>query len=326
MEFLKYIDVVAEGLRRDGKDTTMENYQYARRRLAGYLQSRGKRDVSTGKVDRKLINGFCDYLVAEGVGISTISSYLSIFRTTLNKASREGLTTVLDKGENPFADMRIKPLRRTEGTAYGRDVYQRLQELDIRQVLLNGSDSPDTARFKERLENLLMARDLFLFCFCACGMEFSDLCFLKKSDMANGTVTYSRRKTGLEVKIRVLPKMLELMDRWPSKTMYVFPILQSVSKEKTMAEYKQALGVYNKRLKALSGMLGEDVQLSSVSPRESWAVAAFEGGMALPMMTKTLGYVSDAATINFLSPLLKSRPMEDISEEIVRDFLGQKRI
>ena len=226
MEFLKYIDVVAEGLRRDGKDTTMENYQYARRRLAGYLQSRGKRDVSTGKVDRKLINGFCDYLVAEGVGISTISSYLSIFRTTLNKASREGLTTVFD---------------------------------------------------------------LFLFCFCACGMEFSDLCFLKKSDMANGVITYSRRKTGLEVKIRVLPKMLELMDRWPSKTMYVFPILQSVSKEKTMAEYKQALGVYNKRLKALSGMLGDDVQLSSVSPRESWAVAAFEGGDGTAHDDKDIG-------------------------------------
>lgn len=315
------MDVVAEGLRRDGKDTTMENYQYAKRRLAGYLQSRGKKDVSTGKVDRKLINGFCDYLVAEGVGISTISSYLSIFRSTLNKASREGLATVLGKGENPFADMKIKPLRKTEGTVYGRDVYQRLQELDIRLELLKGSDSPDTTRFKERLENLLMARDLFLFCFCACGMEFPDLCFLKKSDMANGTITYCRRKTGLEVKIRVLPKMQELMDRWPSKTLYAFPILQSVSTEKTMAEYKQALGVYNKRLKALSGMLGEDIQLTSVSPRESWAVAAFEGGMALPIITKTLGYVSDAATINFLSPLLKSRPMEDISEEIVRNFL-----
>ena len=315
------MDVVAEGLRRDGKDTTMENYQYAKRRLAGYLQSRGKKDVSTGKVDRKLINGFCDYLVAEGVGISTISSYLSIFRSTLNKASREGLATVLGKGENPFADMKIKPLRKTEGTVYGRDVYRRLQELDIRQELLKGSDSPDTTRFKERLENLLMARDLFLFCFCACGMEFPDLCFLKKSDMANGTITYCRRKTGLEVKIRVLPKMQELMDRWPSKTLYAFPILQSVSTEKTMAEYKQALGVYNKRLKALSGMLGDDIQLTSISPRESWAVAAFEGGMALPIITKTLGYVSDAATINFLSPLLKSRPMEDISEEIVRNFL-----
>lgn len=315
------MDVVAEGLRRDGKDTTMENYQYAKRRFAGYLQSRGKKDVSTGKVDRKLINGFCDYLVAEGVGISTISSYLSIFRSTLNKASREGLATVLGKGENPFADMKIKPLRKTEGTVYGRDVYQRLQELDIRQELLKGSDSPDTTRFKERLENLLMARDLFLFCFCACGMEFPDLCFLKKSDMANGTITYCRRKTGLEVKIRVLPKMQELMNRWPSKTLYAFPILQSVSTEKTMAEYKQALGVYNKRLKALSGMLGDDIQLTSVSPRESWAVAAFEGGMALPIITKTLGYVSDAATINFLSPLLKSRPMEDISEEIVRNFL-----
>ncbi|MBR3080668.1 MAG: site-specific integrase [Prevotella sp.] len=322
MKFLKYIGMVAGGLRKEGKHTTMENFLYAKKRLAGYLQSQGKKDVSTGEVDRELINGFCDYLVADGVGISTISSYLSIFRTTLNKASREGLATVLDKGENPFADMRIKPLRKTEGTAYGRDVYQKLQELDIRQQLLNGSDSPDTTRFKERLENLLMARDLFLFCFCACGMEFSDLCFLKKTDMVNDTITYCRRKTGLEVKIRVLPKMQELMDRWPSKTMYVFPILQTVSKEKTMAEYKQALGVYNKRLKVLSRMLGEDIQLSSVSPRESWAVAAFEGGMALPMITKTLGYVSDAATIKFLSPLLKSRPMEDISEEIVRKFLG----
>ena len=109
MEFLKYIDVVAEGLRRDGKDTTMENYQYAKRRLAGYLQSRGKKDVGTGKVDRELINGFCDYLV---------------------------------------------------------------------------------------------------FCFCACGMEFSDLCFLKKTDMANGTITYKRRNTGLEIMIRVLPRSI----------------------------------------------------------------------------------------------------------------------
>lgn len=322
MDFLKYMDGVAEGLRLEGKVTTMENYQYAKRRLAGYLQSRGKKDVSTGKVDRELINGFCDYLVAEGVGISTISAYLSIFRTTLNKASREGLATVLDKGENPFADMKIRPLRKVEGTVYGSDVYQRLQELDIRQVLICGKDSPDTTRFKERLESLLMARDFFLFCFCACGMEFADLCFLKKSDMTNGTITYYRRKTGLEVKIRVLPKMQELMDRWKSKTIYVFPILQSASKEKTMAEYKQALGVYNKRLKTLSGMLGDNIHLTSVSPRETWAVAAFEGGMVLPMMTKALGYVSDTATINYLRPLLKSRPMEDISEEIVRSFLG----
>ena len=144
MKFLKYIGMVAGGLRKEGKHTTMENFLYAKKRLAGYLQSQGKKDVSTGEVDRELINGFCDYLVADGVGISTISSYLSIFRTTLNKASREGLATVLDKGENPFADMRIKPLRKTEGTAYGRDVYQKLQELDIRQQLLNGSDSPDT--------------------------------------------------------------------------------------------------------------------------------------------------------------------------------------
>ena len=74
--------------------------------------------------------------------------------------------------------------------------------------------------------------------------------------------------------------------------------LRRDGKDTTMAEYKQALGVYNKRLKALSKMLGEDVQLSSVSPRESWAVAAFEGGMALPMITKTLWILWISCVIN----------------------------
>jgi hypothetical protein len=40
------------------------------------------------------------------------------------------------------------------------------------------------------------ARDMLLFSFYTRGMSFIDMAYLKKSNIANGTLIYRRRKTG----------------------------------------------------------------------------------------------------------------------------------
>ena len=52
--------------------------------------------------------------------------------------------------------------------------------------------------FEPQLE---LARDIFLFSFYTRGMSFIDMAHLKKSNLQNGILTYSRKKTGQRLTI-----------------------------------------------------------------------------------------------------------------------------
>ena len=48
-----------------------------------------------------------------------------------------------------------------------------------------------------------LVRDVFLFCFYACGMPFVDVAFLKKSQIKGGMLVYHRRKTDQVVQMKL---------------------------------------------------------------------------------------------------------------------------
>ena len=54
-------------------------------------------------------------------------------------------------------------------------------------------------------------RDMFLFCFYTRGMSFVDMAYLKKGDIANGILTYRRKKTGQQLFIRWEKCMQEII-------------------------------------------------------------------------------------------------------------------
>lgn len=54
---------------------------------------------------------------------------------------------------------------------------------------------------------LEFARDLYLFSFYAQGMAFVDIVLLKKVDICNGVLTYSRHKSKQLIRIAVTPQM-----------------------------------------------------------------------------------------------------------------------
>ena len=69
-----------------------------------------------------------------------------------------------------------------------------------------------------------LVRDVFLFCFYACGMPFVDVAFLKKSQIKGGILVYHRRKTDQVVQIKLEPCMQEIINRYRSDgSDYVFP-------------------------------------------------------------------------------------------------------
>ena len=78
--------------------------------------------------------------------------------------------------------------------------------------------------------SLALARDIFIFSYCARGMAFVDIAFLRKQDIAGGTIRYVRRKTGQHLTIRIEPCMGDIIERYSQVTRtsdYVFPLLNA---------------------------------------------------------------------------------------------------
>lgn len=91
-----------------------------------------------------------------------------------------------------------------------KSVYTGVEKTLKRAIHLN-----DIRRIK-RLDlslkpHLDFARDMFLFCFYTRGMSFVDMAYLKKGDIANGILTYRRKKTGQQLFIRWEKCMQEII-------------------------------------------------------------------------------------------------------------------
>ena len=72
---------------------------------------------------------------------------------------------------------------------------------------------------------LEFARDIFIFCFCARGLTFVDLAHLRQSDITGNLLVYVRRKTKQRIEVQMEPMMQAVIERYPSDTDYLLPIL-----------------------------------------------------------------------------------------------------
>ena len=150
---------------------------------------------------------------------------------------REGLATQ----DFPFGGV-YTGVARTPKRAVDGETVLALQRLDL-------SVSPALA----------LSRDLFVFGYCARGMTFVDMAYLRKENVSEGRFTYRRHKTGQRLTIRVEPCMeaiLKLYTRARPESPYVFPILTDTDPERAYRQYRTGLNYHNRKLKRLGGLLG----------------------------------------------------------------------
>ena len=67
--------------------------------------------------------------------------------------------------------------------------------------------------------------------------------------------------------------------------------------------YQVALNYYNRLLKKLASLLGLDSGLSSYTSRHSWATAARNHNVPLPVISAGMGHTSERTTQIYLSAL-----------------------
>lgn len=303
-KFLEYTNAEAERMKRLDRLGTARNYACAARRFADYLKTQGKRDVAFSRLRPQQIRGFEEWLKKDGVSHNTSSAYLRCLHAVFMRAAAKGLAA-----SDPFTGT-YRGVAKTTKRAVASDDLRTIADIDIRAALLcryqMANKKTDGAQFQQKVDKLTYARDMFLFCFCARGMTFVDVAYLRKSDIRCGLITYRRRKTGQRLMVKVEADMQAIFDRYPSTTGYQFPILtDSLDRQATYKSYLSAVAYYNDALNELGDLVG--LKLTSYVSRHSWATIAHQNDIPLSVISQAMGHDSQHTTEIYLKSLSSNR-------------------
>lgn len=282
--FLSFLKELILSLEKGEQLGTARNLQRTLNSFSTFLNGE---DIPLRQLDEQLAMQYEQWLANRKVEKNSSSFYMRNLRSAYNKAVAQHLVEQAD----PFKEV-YTGVDHTRKRAVGEDVIARLQKLDLHSSL-----------------PLAFTRDLFLFSYCTRGMAFVDIAFLKKENIRGGLLSYARHKTGHQLIIRIEPCINDIIKRYEATTKdspYVFPIITSTQTEKAYQEYQTALGYHNRKLKRLGKLIGENLSLSSYTPRHSWASAARNHNVPLYVISAGMGHTSEKTTLIYLDSVENS--------------------
>ena len=272
---LRYINAQIERKQELKKVGMAAAYKSTRSSLAKFI---GCPDVRMSEVDLAFVRRYEDFLYSNGASGNTVSYYLRNLRSLYNQAVTDGYHP---RGEYPFAKAQTRPAK-TVKRALSRTDMQNLADLNL-----------------ENEPELEFTRDLYLFSFYAQGMAFVDIVLLKKTDICNGVLTYSRHKSKQLIRIVVTPQMQGVIDKYNTENEYLFPII-SGEYASGYQKYRLALGRINRHLKKIAVAADIKVALTTYTARHTWATLARDYGAPISVISAGLGHTSEEMTRVYL--------------------------
>jgi len=216
-----------------------------------------------------------------GVSPNSSSFYMRNLRAVYNRAVEKGLTSQ----RFPFKHV-YTGVDKTVKRAVSLKVIKRIKEMDF--------SMNSTFDF---------ARDMFLFSFYTRGMSFIDMAYLKKKDLANGILSYRRRKTGQQLFIRWEKCMQEIVDKYDnSLSEYLLPIIKPMKGDER-THYQNAMYLINRKLKEIGKMTGVQLPLTMYVARHSWASVAKNKNVPISVISEGMGHDSEMTTQIYLASL-----------------------
>lgn len=279
-------------LKNDNRRGTARNYNKTLKSLKAFMKNT---DSTFNIVTEQFVESYNTFLIQRGVVRNTISFYMRIFRSVYNKA----VTQKIVEQTFPFKNV-YTGVDKTRKRAVTETVISQLLSIDLKKS-----------------KALQFARDLFIFSFYTRGTAFVDIVFLKKSNIQNGYITYVRHKTGQELTIKIETKLQNIINRYEKKdSPYVFPILNTEDGNKAYSQYEIALNYYNRQLKRLSNFLEPNINLSSYTPRHTWATTARNKNVPLSIISAGMGHSSERTTLIYLTKIENS-VIDEVNKTII---------
>ena len=278
--------------------------------LNSFKRYRDNKDIALREIDAEVMRSYEAYLHHTAkVCKNTRSFYLRILRATYNKAVAKGLTPQ----QHPFSNVYT-------GIASTRK--RAIPTEDVSQI--KSLQSVKDLTPKEEI-----ARDTFLMSFYLRGISFIDLAHLRKSDLKDGYLHYTRSKTGQRLTIRWEDDMQELMEKYQAQTAsspYLFPFLiddENKKQDKTIDKMQEEVRLYHNaearisyHLRKLGAKIGIKGKLTLYVARHSWATAARDNHISISVISEALGHHSETTTQIYLRSI-KCSEVDDANAKIL---------
>lgn len=277
--FFSFMEEVIANLIKLGKIRISETYTTS---LNSFRRFRNDKDVPLDKIESDMMQTYEAWLKTNGVSPNSSSFYMRNLRAVYNRAVEKELMPQ----RFPFKHV-YTGVDKTVKRAVPLKTIRRIKEMDLS---LNPSAD--------------FARDMFLFSFYTRGMSLVDMAYLKKKDLANGILSYRRRKTGQQLLIRWEKPMQEIVDKYDTESsIYLLPIIKPHSKKDERTQYIYAGHNINRNLKSIGRNLGLSLPLTMYVARHSWASAARSKNVPLSVISEGMGHDSEATTRIYLASL-----------------------
>ena len=271
-------------------------YQTASNRLIKYL---GNKPLKFKEIDYNLLEGFRLALYKDGVKPNTVSNYFRTIRAIYNKAIKAKL---VDRSYYPFQDISIKSERTTKRSIAISDL----------KLIYNLNLKPSSREWH--------ARNYFFLSFSLIGISFTDLAYLKPSNISKGRLTYRRRKTHKEYNIKLSALAKEIFNHYHgSNSKYLLPILAPSIVEDSL-DAKKKIFQWIKTTNKWIGKLGEkcDIRdnLTTYVARHTWATTAKRLGYSNELIAEAMGHEYGNRITNIYLDNFEQSVIDDLNERV----------
>ena len=287
MTFSTFIRSMAERKMAARRYGTAKTYRDA---LASFSSFRNGEDIAFDALDKEIICQYEAWMKDKGLKLNTLSCYLRTLKTLYLKAVDMGLTDDKDIFSRVF-------------TGFATTAKRAITIEAIRKIL------------KLRLKDgsaLAFARDMFMLSFYLQGISFVDMAYLKKTDIRNGVLQYSRKKTGQAITISWEREMQEIVDAYShlaKDTPYLLPIIRKQDGTER-EQYEKTEHNVNRNLKKIGEMAGLHIPLTTYVSRHSWASIMRDMGNDISVISRGLGHEDIKTTQIYLSAIDNSTVMK----------------
>lgn len=283
VSFFNFMTAAIAELSSAGHFRTAETYTSTLRSLKRYTDNK---DFLCSEIDHVLVAAYENFLTGKGMKRNSSSFYIRIFRAAYNKAVARGIARPISP--HPFSTV-YTGVDKTAKRALTIESISKIRNLDL-------SKSP----------SLIFARDMFMFSFYTRGMSLVDMAYLKKSDVKDGLISYTRRKTGKRLFIRMEKCMLEIIGKHSTPDS---PYLLSIISHPTSDQRKQYLSashIINRHLKEIGKKADCGMILTMYVARHSWANIARHQHIPISIISEGMGHSSESTTRIYLDSINNS--------------------
>lgn len=283
---LEYFTSIINELNNANKIGNADVYEDTKKSIKRFLEEKKNivnSDISLSSIDNKFLSEYETFL-RKKCSDTTIHLRMRTLRAVFNKAKdEEGFEYY------PFAKYKLTHLNT-------KTTKRALKTIELKKIFDYQADK------KLRKYHSL---NYFKFMYYCRGMNFTDLCLLKKDQIERNSFTYIRAKTKMEYTVHLFSSIRKIINEYKVITTgspYVFPIVtkEHDTEKKINKRIQTALKGLNSDLKEMATDLKLKKKVTSYTSRHSFATVLKMMGESTEIISEHLGHANPTVTQIYL--------------------------